>query len=88
MHLAVELRDHEAIVRTIVSQVLTAIDWPVGRIALTEVEAANACGVNRHVLRDLRLAGRIPFRRLGRKIVYQRQDLINALQPCESSKGQ
>jgi hypothetical protein len=69
----------EAVVRQVVAEVLATIDWPQGRLALDESEAATACGVARHVLRDLRLAGKLPGRRLGRKIVYLRDDLLNAL---------
>lgn len=50
-----------------------------GRIALDEAEAARACGVSRHVLRDLRLSGQIQTRKLGRKVVYTREDLMRAL---------
>jgi hypothetical protein len=71
-----ELRDF---ITGVVHQVLVAIDWPQGRIALTEAEAAQACGVARHVLRDLRLAGRLKGRRLGRKVVYLREDLLRTL---------
>ena len=68
------------IVRQVVAEVLAAIDWPTGRLTLTEVEAAAACGVARHVLRDLRLAGAIKARRIGRKAVYTRTDLLAALE--------
>ena len=48
--------------------------------ARNEAEAAGACGVARHVLRDLRLSGRIKARKLGRKVVYTREDLMRALE--------
>jgi hypothetical protein len=51
-----ETRD---LIRQVVVEVLAVIDWPVDRLALTEAEAAKACGVGRHVLRDLRLVGKI-----------------------------
>lgn len=74
--------DREAI-RELVQEVLTEIggvmDWPAGRVALDEAEAARACGVARHVLRDLRLSGQIKARKLGRKVVYTREDLMRAL---------
>jgi hypothetical protein len=60
------------------------IDWPAGRVALDEAEAARACGVARHVLRDLRLSGRIKGRKLGRKIVYTRQDVLAALEAVDT----
>jgi hypothetical protein len=71
-----ELRD---LVREVVAEVVTAIDWPAGRLALDEAEAAQACGVARHVLRDLRLRGKTKGRKLGRKIVYTRDDLLAVL---------
>lgn len=67
------------LVRQVVVEVLSAIDWPQGRIALTEAEAAEACGVARHVLRDLRLAGKITGHRLGKRVIYTRNDLVAAL---------
>jgi hypothetical protein len=69
----------EQLVRQIIGEVLGAIDWPQGRLALDEAEAAAACGVNKHVLRDLRLSGRLKARKLGRKYVYTRDDLLAAL---------
>jgi len=56
-----------------------SVDWPNGRLALDEAEAARACGVGRHVLRDLRLAGKIKARKLGKKVIYTRTDLLIAL---------
>ncbi len=72
--------DLRPLIREVMAEVLATCDWPQGRIALTEAEAASACGVNRHVLRDLRLAGKIMGRRLGKKVVYTRSDLLAALQ--------
>jgi hypothetical protein len=56
-----------------------ALDWPAGRVALTEEEAAAACGVGRHVLRDLRLAGRLQSLKLGRRNIYTRELLLAGL---------
>jgi hypothetical protein len=74
----------EELVRQVVAEVLSAIDWPQGRIALDEQEAAKACGVNRHVLRDLRLSGKLKTKKLGRKVVYCRDDLIRVLRELKS----
>lgn len=74
---ASELR---ALVRQVVVQVLVELQWPTGRLAVSEAEAAVAVGVNRHVLRDLRLAGKVSFSRVGRKIVYRQSDLRQLLQ--------
>ena len=67
------------LVRNILAEISNPIDWPVGRVALDEAEAAKACGVGRRVLRDLRLSGKIKARMLGRRIVYTRGDLLAAL---------
>jgi len=80
------LIDRDAL-RGLVAEVLSAqpnIDWPGGRLALTEEEAATACGVGRHVLRDLRLDGQLPYRTLGRRIIYTRSDVLAALDSIAS----
>lgn len=79
MRLEFAKSDIEELVRQVVGEVLSAIDWPQGRIALTEEEAARACGVNRHVLRDLRLAGKLNAKKLGRKVVYCRDDILRVI---------
>lgn len=76
---SVDAKSLEELVRRIVTKTIGLSDWPAGRIALDEGEAAAACGVARHVLRDLRLAGRIQAKKLGRKYVYSRSDLLDAL---------
>lgn len=84
------LIDRDAL-RGLVAEVLSAqpnVDWPSGRLALTEEEAATACGVGRHVLRDLRLDGQLPHRTLGRRIIYTRSDVLAALDSIASlAKG-
>ncbi len=72
----------QQIVAEVIREVATDIDWPAGRIAISEVEAAEALGVRRHVLRDLRLSGRISATRLGRSIMYTRRQLFDALDHC------
>lgn len=81
MNLRLDDQELRALVAEVAAQLLgELLDWPVGRIALTEEEAANACGVRRHVLRDLRLKKAIQSRKLGRKYVYTRQDILQALE--------
>lgn len=79
----VQLTFDRQLLRELVEEVLTetigVLDWPAGRVALDEAEAAHACGVGRHVLRDMRLAGKITTHKLGRKFVYTRADLQTAL---------
>jgi hypothetical protein len=71
-----ELRE---VLEIVVREILGLLDWPVGRLALTEPEAAQALGVPRHVLRDARLAGQLRGRRVGKRIVYTREDLVEYL---------
>ena len=81
---AVQLTFDRTLLRELIEEVLretlSVLDWPAGRIALDEAEAAQACGVRRHVLRDLRLSGAIKAQKIGRKFVYTRKDLLSALQ--------
>ena len=46
-----------------------------GRIGYTEPEAATLVGVRPHVLRDCRLRGEISARRVGRRLIYSRDEL-------------
>jgi hypothetical protein len=85
MNLNFDRDELRPVVREILNEVLVAMGWPVGRIALDEAEAAAACGVGRHVLRDLRLAGKIHGRKLGKKVVYLARDLITSLDSLPNS---
>jgi excisionase family DNA binding protein len=80
MHFTIERDEIRGLVKEVVRETLATIDWPAHRLTLSEQEAAEACGVGRHVLRDLRLRGKIRARRLGRKVVYSRTDLLEALE--------
>ncbi len=51
-----------------------------GRIAFLEAEAAQLCGLPSHVLRDARLRGEITGSRLGKRIVYERSELLRFIQ--------
>lgn len=75
-----------AMVRDTVVETLELFDWPPGRVALTEEEAAEACGVGRHVLRDLRLQGKLNFHRLGKRNLYTRKDLLESLHGFKSNQ--
>lgn len=76
------------LVREVVDEVLGAIDWPAGRVALTEPEAAAAIGRARHVLRDARMRGELAGSRAGKCWVYQRSDLIAWLNRERQREGQ
>ena len=73
------------LIAEVLTEVLPVLDWPVGRIALTEEEAAKAVGVSRHVLRDLRLGGSINAARLGKRVVYTRDCLLEAINVAKRS---
>lgn len=67
------------LVDTVVKELLEALSWPPGKIALDEAQAAAACGVGRHVLRDLRQTGQVSFTKVGKRILYRRNDLQELL---------
>lgn len=72
------------LIKDILEETLSVLSWPAGRVALNEVEAAEACGLKRTTLRDLRLAGRVKASRVGVKWVYTRDDLLRALKTHEN----
>jgi hypothetical protein len=80
MHFTIESDEIRGLVKEVVRETLAPIDWPVHRLTLSEQEAAEACGVGRHVFRDLRLGGQSRARRLGKKVVYTRTDVLAALE--------
>ena len=51
-----------------------------GHLALAEPDAAAAIGVARHVLRDARLRGEIKGSRIGKRVVYRRDELLEFLE--------
>lgn len=51
-----------------------------GRLAFTELEAAERLGVKPHVLRDCRRRGELQGAKVGSKIVYTRADLLGFLE--------
>ena len=50
------------------------------QLAYPEAQAAALLGVQGHVLRDLRLRGEIEASKVGKRIVYSREDLVSFLQ--------
>ena len=79
--------DLRPMLETVMREIFGLLDWPPGRLALTEPEAAAAIGVARHVLRDARLAGELHGRRVGRRVVYTRADLITYLDQQQDSRS-
>ena len=50
------------------------------RLAFREHEAAALLSVERHTLRDARLRGEVEASRLGRRIIYSRDQLLRLLE--------
>ena len=51
-----------------------------GRLAYPEAEAAGLLGIPRHVLRDSRLRGEIDASRIGKRVVYERDQLLKFME--------
>lgn len=49
---------------------------PPERIGFTETEAAALIGLKKHNLRDARLRGEVSGRRVGRRVLYERGELM------------
>lgn len=79
MHLAIEPAELRAMISEVVSETLAALDFPAGRVALTEPEAAKSLGRPRHCLRDARLRGELQGSKAGKAWVYTRRDLMEWL---------
>lgn len=84
MKIVLDENDLRPLIETVVKETMRWIsnaDCQVGdRIAYTEPEAAALLGVATHVLRDCRLRGEILASRCGKRIVYQRSDLLRMLE--------
>ena len=59
-------------------------NWPKDRGTLNEAEAAAYLGIGTDFLRQLR-QGRIPYRKIGRRIVYTSADVASFLEKCSST---
>lgn len=81
---AADLHDLKPVIAAIVGEVLERTnghsDKLNGRLAFPEAEAATLCGVPKHVLRDARLRGEVRGRMCGKKVVYERGELLRFLQ--------
>jgi len=74
--------DLRPIVQAVVAETLSQRPdgiLPAERLAFPEAEAAALCGVAKHVLRDARLRGEICGRLLGKKMIYERGELLRFL---------
>lgn len=73
--------------QTLISDVLQSggllPGWPIGKVALSEPEAAECISVKPHVLRDARLRLKLPHTLVGRSVTYsvkQLSECINLLE--------
>ena len=84
MQIQVEAADLKALVDDIVGQVvprvITEFGASEGQLAFDESAAAQALGVPRHTLRDARLRGELVASRIGKRIVYRRDELLAYLE--------
>jgi excisionase family DNA binding protein len=81
-----DIRDLQPVIAEVVRQVLATLHdnddrLPVDRMAYSETEAAQLLGTERHVLRDLRLRGKIAAKKCGKEWRYSRQTLLDFLNP-------
>ncbi|MDP7018369.1 MAG: helix-turn-helix domain-containing protein [Pirellulaceae bacterium] len=69
------------VVRVVVRETLEHFEKSqnTDRIAYTEPEAAALIGIPRHSLRDARLRGEIEASKIGRRIIYRREELEDYL---------
>ena len=70
----------ERVVSETVERLTTGLAECGRQFAYPEAEAAAMIGVERHVLRDARLRGEIGASRIGKKVIYSRQQLLTFLE--------
>jgi hypothetical protein len=73
------------VTRELLAQNASAI-LPTERIGYPEREAAQLIGVKWHVLRDARLRGEVRGKFVGKRIVYERGELLRYLADQEGSR--
>ena len=74
----------QAVLRPLIEQIVAAVlerldaeRQAIGdKLAYPEAAAAALLGIQRHALRDARLRGEIAGSRLGKRVVYERQELL------------
>jgi excisionase family DNA binding protein len=77
----------DAILRPLIERIVaTVLDRLQGeqealrdKLAYTEAEAAALLGVERYVLRDARLRGELSGSRVGKRVLYEREELLGYL---------
>jgi len=81
MSVSIDIDAFRPLVELVVQTTLNAVrdaesQLPIGRLAFNEEEAANLLGVAKHVLREARYDGKVSGSRVGRGVVYQRDELL------------
>ena len=56
-----------------------------GKLAFSESEAAKLLGIEKHALRDARLRGEVHASKIGKRIVYSREELQRLLAETQIS---
>ena len=84
MRFDIEPNDLAPLIQAIVDATLDRLDaaqnkLPIDRLAYAEPEAARLIGVAPHSLRDARLRGELNASRCGKRVVYQRNELLKYL---------
>ncbi len=69
----------ERVVATVLDRLQGEQDSLRDKLAYTEAEAAALLGIQRYVLRDARLRGELAGSRVGKRILYERQELLEYL---------
>ena len=88
------LRFDEESMRQFIAQVVTETVERLGedrdrlgkRIAFKEHEAAALLSIERHALRDARLRGEVEASKVGRYVVYSRDQLLRLLERNRTNK--
>ena len=84
MKITIEPDDLRPLIESIVDKTIERIDMakakvPGDRLAYPESEASALIGVAPHTLRDARLRGEVVGAKVGKKILYERNELIEFL---------
>ena len=69
----------ERIVASVLDRLQSEREALGNKLAYTEAEAAALLGVQRHALRDARLRGEVAGSRVGKRILYEREELLGYL---------
>ena len=90
MKIELDPADLEPIIQATIDATLARVaeaeaKLPIGRLAYPEAEAAQLLGIAVHCLRDSRLRGEVAASRVGKKMLYQRGELLRFLAQQENN---